>query len=240
MDRQTILRLEIPLMFSLFMLWDSLEWMTQKVRSEKIFSPNPQRCQGTRTCAANGARSVCSLAFLLLLAFRTEGMIDDTSKPSTSKSHNISAWRKVSHRPLHKTLIQFKMKFSMLAIAATALAAGVEGFSPARSFAVRKVSFEFRFVGWGLFTADTFGRKTWDGVGRYGAEVLSKMMSLFYLQMSGTTKTTRLELDVYKAGNMTDMILFIRCHGRRNLWYSCMEFSVSNEWINTLATGLQP
>ena len=31
------------------------------------------------------------------------------------------------------------MKFSMLAIAATALAAGVEGFSPARGFAVRKV-----------------------------------------------------------------------------------------------------
>jgi hypothetical protein len=38
------------------------------------------------------------------------------------------------------------MKFSMLAIAATALAAGVEGFSaaPTRNFAVRKVSVMFR------------------------------------------------------------------------------------------------
>ena len=45
------------------------------------------------------------------------------------------------------------MKFSMLAVAATFLAAGVEGFSaaPTRNFAVRKVSSFMPYHLWNIF-----------------------------------------------------------------------------------------
>lgn len=52
------------------------------------------------------------------------------------------AWRKSYALFFYATKTE-TMKFSMLAIAATALSAGVEGFSASRNFAVRKVSSMF-------------------------------------------------------------------------------------------------
>ena len=62
------------------------------------------------------------------------------------------AWRK-SYALFFYTTKTETMKFSMLAIAATALSAGVEGFSASRNFAVRKVSSMFLDDMWGGFCA---------------------------------------------------------------------------------------